>query len=113
MRRRPGRRAPRRLKAFHRTAHGETILRDGFTDSSGTYGMLTGVWLADRPLDSNEGTNGDDLLVVDVPTDVFERFELIEEDNTYREACIPAAVINQYPRRWATPEEHERTWPTT
>jgi hypothetical protein len=47
-------------------------------------------------LDINEGGKGDVLLVLDVPADVFERFEWKEEGSGYRESLIPAAILNAY-----------------
>jgi hypothetical protein len=58
---------------------------------------LTGVWLADSPLDCNEGTKGDQVLQVDLPDSVnLDDFELVEKFSTYREWCVPAAVINTH-----------------
>jgi len=54
----------------------------------------TGVWVSDCPLDVNEGAEGDVVLTLNVPIDVFERYEWIEEGKPYREALIPAAVLN-------------------
>ena len=61
----------------------------------------TGVWVSDRPLDCNEGADGGGLLTLTVPVDVFEQYEWIEEGKPYREALIPAAVLNALatPRR--------------
>jgi hypothetical protein len=57
---------------------------------------LTGVWLADSPLDGNEGTKGGQVLRVEFPPDVdLDDYELIEELKPYREWCVPAALINE------------------
>lgn len=46
------------------------ILSEGFRDGVGSYmfvgHVLFGVWLADEPIDGNEGAYGDVLLSVDV-----------------------------------------------
>ena len=55
---------------------------------------FTGVWVSDCPLDINEGGRGDVVLTLDVPIDVFERYEWIEEGKPYRESLIPASVLN-------------------
>ncbi len=55
---------------------------------------FTGVWVSDCPLDINEGARGDVVLTLDVPIDVFERYEWIEEGKPYRESLIPASVLN-------------------
>jgi hypothetical protein len=57
---------------------------------------LTGVFLADRPLDCNEGAAGDVLMSVtlDVPDADLADYELIEEGKPYREWVVPAALLN-------------------
>jgi hypothetical protein len=72
---------------------------DGFRDGEGDY--LTsdthrGVWLADVPLDANEGAKGEHVLVVDVPESVVAPYEWIEDEKTYREFLVPAAAVNGY-----------------
>jgi hypothetical protein len=84
---------------YHTTDAAETILRDGFRDATGSYGLATlelnGVWLGDSPLDFNEGATGDQVLRVELPDDVdLSDFELVEEHKPYREWCVPAALIN-------------------
>jgi hypothetical protein len=80
-------------------------MRRGFRDATGSYGLvgmtLTGVFFADRPVDKNEGaTSSEVVIVVDVPGGLaIGDFELIEELKGYREWCIPAAIVNQWPRR--------------
>ena len=87
---------------YHRTDAAEVILRDGFRDAEGSY-MLTGVTLrgvfvSDKPLDSNEGAKGRQLLEVTLPEDCcdFSYHELVEDDKPYREWCLPAKLINRY-----------------
>jgi hypothetical protein len=47
------------MRLFHRTAQGASIVRDGFRDAEGSYGLedfvLRGVFLSDVPLDMHEG----------------------------------------------------------
>jgi hypothetical protein len=50
----------------------DAILRDGFTDLYEFAGMA-GVWVADRPLDANEGFEGQVTLCPDVPDEEFRR----------------------------------------
>jgi hypothetical protein len=52
--------------------------------------------LADRPLDENEGADGDVVLELDVPEPLFIEYEWVEEGKTYREALIPAERLNAY-----------------
>lgn len=84
---------------FHRTtaAATEAILAHGFRDGRGRYMTNTeheGVWLSDRPLDVHEGAEGDTLLAVEVPSDLVEPYEWIEEGKGYREFLVPAALLN-------------------
>lgn len=84
---------------YHTTDAANEILRDGFRDATGSYGMvnfeLTGVWLGNSPMDINEGATGDQVLRVEFSDDVdLSEFELIEEHKPYREWCVPAALIN-------------------
>jgi hypothetical protein len=96
------------MRLYHRTTAeaAATILGTGFVDREGYYGheddagepvRLCGVWVSDVPLDANEGAKGDTLLVVNLrmPLSSLADYELIEAGKTYREWCIPAAVLNQ------------------
>ena len=88
------------MKAYHRTYHAASILRDGFRDATGFYLTAqewTGVWVSDRPLDINEGADGDAPLIVEIPEGVFAAHEWEEEGKPYREALIPAEIVNRYP----------------
>ncbi|WP_273734178.1 hypothetical protein [Mycolicibacterium septicum] len=85
---------------YHTTDAAEHILRDGFRDATGSYGLidltLTGVFLGDSPMDVNEGAKGDQVLRVEFADGVnLDYFELIEEGKGYREWCVPAALINE------------------
>lgn len=86
---------------YHVTDAAEAILCDGFRDTTGSYMIvgleLTGLWLSDRPLDSNEGTKGGQILQVELPDDIdLGDFEVIEEGKPYREWCVPADLINTH-----------------
>ena len=84
---------------FHRTTveAAEAIQRGGFRDGTGRYmtaEVHCGVWLSDRPLDVNEGADGDVLLSVTLPDDLdLSAFEWVQ-DVGYREWLVPAAIIN-------------------
>jgi len=87
---------------WHRTraAAAESILREGFRDGYRRYMTdreFSGVWLSDRPLDSNEDACGDALLrvVLACTENEISDFEWIEEGKTYREWLIPAAFVNE------------------
>jgi hypothetical protein len=87
---------------YHRTDSAEDILREGFRDGTGTYmtaNEYSGVWVsADEPLTINEGAVGAAVIAVDIPTELFEQYEWVEAHKPYREALIPATLLNQYPR---------------
>jgi len=87
------------MKVFHRTPCGSQIVAAGFKDNTGHYMLgitLTGVFVSDKPLDLNEGAKGRDLLCLEIPEAVFSEFELVEDEKPYREACIPASVLNGF-----------------
>ena len=86
---------------FHTADAAYVILRDGFRDGTGNYMLvgftLTGVFLANRPVDCNEGAQSDQVLAVELGDDVcLDEFELVEEGKPYREWCVPAEILNRY-----------------
>jgi hypothetical protein len=88
------------VRYFHTTDAAEAILRDGFRDGTGSYGFITveleGVFIADTPVDVNEGAKGDQVLAVDLPGDVdLDEHEIVEELKGYREWCVPARLLNE------------------
>jgi hypothetical protein len=113
------------MKLFHGTseASAEAILREGFRDTKAHWafeheaGSEGGVWLADVPLDENEGARSGDLhLVVDIPEEVVSEWEVIENDHPNRIFKPPAEIVNRYLNavRVATEDEEmeaaERRW---
>ena len=81
---------------YHTTDAAEAILRDGFRDSEGHYGFailnMRGVWLADFPVDVNDGAVGDQVLAVDLPVPLDD-YELVTEGapaGCPREWCVRA-----------------------
>jgi hypothetical protein len=108
------------MNVYHRTAHGLSILTGGFRDSTGTYltgHEWTGVFVSDVPLDSNEGAQGHDLLMVEMDEVAVSDFEWREEGRPYREWCVPASILNRFPRRLLGQDEEaataEQRWSTT
>lgn len=86
------------------------ILADGFKDGVGRYmtsHTFSGVWLADQPLDANEGASGETVLEVQLPTGIVDEWEWIEEGKPYREWLVPAEVVN---RGSAGGHHSRRTW---
>jgi hypothetical protein len=87
------------MKVFHRTPYPSSILENGFRDGEGTYmtGIThRGVWVSDRPLDFGQGAKGEFLLCLDMPDDVLEPFEWVEEGKQYREFLVPAEIVNSH-----------------
>ena len=79
----------------------EAITREGFKDGTGAYltdTEFSGVWLANVPLDGNEGAPGDVLFEVnvDLPAADMDFYEWVEEGKSYREWLIPAARLNAH-----------------
>lgn len=89
---------------YHRTPAGRQILRTGFVDSVANPvrdGAWEGSWFSDVPLPTEDGPAGDDILVLEVPVDVAERFEWRDEQKPYRQFVLPRQVANRFgpPRR--------------
>ena len=90
------------MKLYHVTTRraAKSILSHGFRDGSGSYMLesftLTGVFVSEQPLDSNEGAHGDTVLEIELDVDehTLDDDELIEEGKPYREWCVPAARLN-------------------
>jgi hypothetical protein len=93
------------MRLYHTTTipSGEAILADGFRDAVGHYltaNLYTGVWLCDRPLTQADGMWAEDdlsVLTLEIPEEVVEPFEWVEEGKPYREFLVPAATVNRYP----------------
>ena len=87
------------MNVYHNTFHAPAILAEGFKDATDYYltsQLWTGVWVSDRPLDCNEGADGDTLLALDIPEEEIASFEWVEEDKPYREFLVPSDVLNRY-----------------
>jgi hypothetical protein len=55
------------------------------------------VFVADVPLDVNEGAKGDAVLGLALPDTLdLDEWELVEDGKPYREWCIPAQVLNTH-----------------
>jgi hypothetical protein len=109
---------------YHTTEDPEQLLSDGFSGGiedvliGGI--LLTGVRLANTPLDGNEGARGTEVLRVEFPDNVdLDSYELVYEDGGigYREWYVPAALIETHARvSWLTEDElaeiQARRWET-
>jgi hypothetical protein len=86
----------------------QTILREGFKDGHGRYGFaiekeLTGVWVSDTPLDSNDASLVYEQVVwlrltVTLPQSVIDEWEIVYPDggSGYREWLFPAELLNAH-----------------
>ena len=54
--------------------------------------------MSDRPLDVNEGGEGDVLFEIKIDSGLIEPFEWVEEDKPYREFLVPARLLNNRAR---------------
>lgn len=89
-----------KVRVYHRTDHAGAIVEHGFRDATGTYMTdheFSGVWVADRPLDPNEGAWGRFVISLDVPESELEPYEWVEEGRFYREFLVPAELLNGRP----------------
>ncbi len=89
------------MKVYHRTTAtaAQSILTNGFRDGHGTYMTdreFSGVWVSPTPLDPQDSIV-DTVLALDIPDEVFVEYEWVDEVFTfYREALIPAALLNDF-----------------
>lgn len=81
------------------------ILADGFQDASVVIGetdagqpfYVTGVFVADYPVDANQGAKGDRVLQIVLPDDFdLARWAIEEEGLPVWEWCVPAALLNTH-----------------
>ncbi len=73
------------MLVYHRTHHSEAILREGFRDGYYSFGVdletdepieLRGVFVsADYPVDENEGADGDVVLELEIPDELWAEHE--------------------------------------
>ena len=97
----------RSIRVYHATSSeaADAIEREGFRDARDARGThliaeaFSGVWVADLPLDSDEGPpSSDAFFIINIPEPDIADFEFVEEDKPYREWLIPADLLNRYPR---------------
>jgi hypothetical protein len=89
------------MRCYHRTSleAAAAIVADGFRDAEGYYmtgNLYRGVWVSTEPLTVNEGASGAALLSTVIPEDVFAEYEWVEDAKSYREALVPADVLNAH-----------------
>jgi hypothetical protein len=75
------------------------IMKAGFVDATGNYltdRVWKGVWLADRPLDVNDGAAGDTVVEVDLnlTDEELDNWEWKGETKSFREFLISAELVN-------------------
>ncbi|RYZ16769.1 MAG: hypothetical protein EOO70_03670 [Myxococcaceae bacterium] len=113
------------LVFYHRTSpeSATSIAANGFIDATRDIGEVevVGVWVSNYPLDANTGAKGRVLLrlVVAATLDELDDYEVVNEECTYREWCIPADLLKKRARVECCSEEEEEnitvvfpeTWP--
>jgi hypothetical protein len=76
--------------------------------------QLTGVWVvSDCPFDCNPGVVGHSLLTLDIPEEIFAEYEWVQDGNSYREALIPAKILNCFSRPVIVADDDERAGPSS
>jgi hypothetical protein len=98
------------VKVYHRMLQLDERSRLGPGDGQGgvsTDELLVGVWVSTRRPEVRSGSHGAEGLVeFDIPDSLFERYEWTDEDKPFREALIPAAVLQRFGRRpWVEPDD--------
>ena len=88
-------------------ARADSIFQDGFSDLY-EEGGISGVWFADRPLDANDGFDGDVVLCLELPAEEFTLHEWVEDEGGpgYRYALAPSATLN----RFGPPKVYDHTY---
>jgi hypothetical protein len=88
------------MRIFHSAVNASVavIVREGFKDDEEKYlsdFAWRGVWVSDRPVHV-ENAPGCALLTLEVPTELFEEYEWVQEGAAYRGSLIPATILNRY-----------------
>lgn len=74
---------------FHKTEQATTILSEGFPEK-----IL--IRFSSDPLDADSDSKGDMIVFFDIPTAIFEEYEQMEVEQSYKVSIIPSDLINQY-----------------
>jgi hypothetical protein len=86
------------MRAFFTTTvrRADEIFRFGFTNLY-EFGGINGVCFTDRQLDARDGFTGEVTICLEIPDDVFSRWEWVEDGEGlgFRLSLIPADVLKQ------------------
>jgi hypothetical protein len=64
--------------------------------------------VSDQPLDGNERISGEEVLEVDLPDHLnMDDYQLVEDGRPYHQWCLPASLLNGFPRRLLSKEQVE------
>ena len=88
------------MRIFHSAVNAKVavIVREGFKDDEEKYlsdFAWRGVWVSDRPV-YLDGAPGHVFLTLEIPAELFEEYEWVQEDAAYRGSLIPATILNRY-----------------
>jgi hypothetical protein len=109
---------------FHKTTIGDArgILKEGYSDTEWDFGLkdaqtgeevtVTGVWLSNRPLEDNEGPEGNALLevTVDFSDEELLTFELTGMMWNARLWVVPAETLNAHSRTKIVRVDPRSSW---
>ena len=87
------------LKTFHTSKIDKAlaILAEGFRDVSfEAIAGVTGVLVADRPLDIQDGVEGTTVLSLNLPDEEFARYELVEDGQPTGQAIVLAEILARF-----------------
>jgi hypothetical protein len=73
----------------------KVIWTQGFPNLHEKSGTL-GVYVTGAPVDVNDGVKGDVVLCLDIPEEVFRKYDVSDELQPYGLALVPPEVLNHY-----------------
>ena len=85
---------------YHTTDAAQEILRNGFLDGEGSYGVvgawLRGVFLSLHPANISDGAKGEEVLEVRLPKNLdLGAYAIGEEGHPQWEWLVPSALLNR------------------
>jgi hypothetical protein len=96
------------VKVYHRTLQLDERSHRGSGEGRGgvmTDELLVGVWVSTTPPGTRGADTAGEVVEFEIPDSLFERYEWVEEDRPFREALIPAPVLQRFGRPWIEPDD--------